>query len=317
MSENVKVEKSTKLGAIIVFFAGILLGTYPVFAKLAYIGGVNNVTLLFLRFTGAAIVVWSYLWLSKKWGRNSGDTGHNKVQPFIGLKLFILGAIVYGCMSGLNLIGITRVSASLSCLLLCTYPVYVTIITIIMGRETMDRVKGIALIIALLGVYFLLNVDYETVDLMGIICALGSALCFTAYVIIGDRLMEGLNPIETNAYVMSGCAFVYALGGLFTKQISFNFAPVSWWYILGIIMLATTLALIMFWVGIQILGPSKGSIIAMVEPLATVVIARFVFTELLLPVQIMGAVLILGGIFILQYPWPEKKKFKDKLGISN
>lgn len=311
MRDKEKQESMKKLGFFMAFFGGVFFGTYPVFAKLAYMGGVNNVTLLFLRFSGTALITWCFIWLNKKWGLVGDKNAFSKAKPLIGLKLFILGALVYGCMSGLNLMGITRISASLSCLLLCTYPVFVTIITILTGRDKMDVIKGSALVTAFLGVYFLLNVEIGTLDLVGVLCALGSSLVFTAYVVIGDRLMTGLNPIETNAYVMTGSAVTYALGGLFAKQISFNFAPVSWWYILCIIVVATTLALVMFWAGIQILGPAKGSILAMIEPLATVVIARFVFTELWTPVQIFGAALILGGIFILQYPWPEKMR-KDQ-----
>lgn len=306
MKEKEIESKRTRLGSIIVFWGATFFGTYPVFAKLAYTGGVNNLTLLFLRFSGAAIAIWTFLWLSRRLGKSIVGNGYQKIDPPAGLKLFLLGAVIYGCMSGLNLIGITRVSASLSCLLLCTYPVFVTIVTVLTGREKMDAVKGVALVTAFLGVYFLLNVVVDTLDLLGIMCALGSSLIFTAYVVIGDRLMAGFNPIETNAYVMTGSAVTYTLAGLFTQQINFHFTLVSWWYILAIIVFATVLALVLFWAGILILGPSKGSIIGMVEPLATVVIARFVFTELLTPSQIFGAALILGGIFILQYPWSEK-----------
>ena len=307
MSEKGKDAKSTKLGSVIVFLGASFFGTYPVLAKLAYLGGVNNVTLLFVRFSGAALIIWLYLWLSRRWGRSLVGSGYKKIEPWTGLKLFLLGAVIYGAMSGLNLIGITRVSASLSCLLLCTYPVFVTIITVLTGREKMDAVKGIALLTAFVGVYLLLNVVVDTLDPLGVICAIGSSMVFTAYVVIGDQLMTGLNPIETNAYVMTGSAVTYTISGLLSKQISFNFVPASWWYILTIIIFATVLALVMFWAGILILGPAKGSIIGMVEPLATVVIARFVFTELLTPMQLLGAALILGGIFILQYPWPSRK----------
>lgn len=306
MNEITNEKRRTRLGSILVFLGATFFGTYPVLAKLAYLGGVNNITLLFLRFSGASIAIWIYLRLSRRWGKSLVGTAYQKIEPLTGLKLFILGVVIYGCMSGLNLIGITRVSASLSCLLLCTYPVFVTIVTVLNGREKMDAVKGVALAIAFLGVYLLLNVVVDTLDMVGIVCAFGSSLIFTAYVVIGDRLMTGLNPIETNAYVMTGSAVTYALTGLFAKQLSFLFAPVSWWYIMAIIVFPTIFALVMYWAGILILGPSKGSIIGMVEPLATVVIARFVFTEALTPLQIFGAALILGGIFILQYPWPEK-----------
>lgn len=67
-------------------------------------------------------------------------------------------------------------------------------------------------------------------------------------------------------------------------------------------VVSTAVPVMLFWTGVDMIGASKTSIIATVEPLTTVALAMVVFREMLTPFQVLGATLIIMGVVIVQLP---------------
>ncbi|MCR4442078.1 MAG: DMT family transporter [Peptococcaceae bacterium] len=289
--------RKQELGTIVSFISGVAFATLAILAKFAYAGGANVPSVLFLRFSGAALLFWLYNLIKGK------SDCYDRVTV---LKLLLLGGAGYGSMSAFFLLAVSRIPASLAGMLLYLYPSLVSAVTVLLKMEKMNAQKGLALLTTFTGMVFVLGASFQKADLIGVLCAVGAACVYTVYIVAGSRVIEPLEPVKATTYVMAGGALVYGLTGLLTGALSFDFAALAWYSIGGMIIFSTVLAVGCFWLGIKWIGPSKTSIISTVEPLATVVMARVVFEEVLTMLQLLGGVLILLGIVILQ-PAPAKE----------
>lgn len=288
-----------KLGTLTALLAGISFATLAIFSKSAYQGGANVPTVLFLRFTGAALFFWLFYLLKPQKIYYDNNTK---------LKLFLLGALGYGVMSSLFLFSVSRIPASVAGMLLYMYPSFVTIVSVLLKLESMTKNKCIALILTIFGIFLVLGVSFKNLDLIGVITGVTAPCVYTAYIIGGSKVLKDLEPLSATMYMLIGTAFANIMYVMVTGTLSFEFTKATWLMVVGLIFISTIFALSSFWWSITLIGPSKTSIITSIEPLVIVILAYFAFNETLSYQQCFGGVLILLGVLILQYPCKEDKE---------
>lgn len=283
-----------RLGTIVTLISASSFATLAIFAKFAYGGGAGVLSVLLWRFLGAFLIFGFYLYIKK--------------EPFFyerstALKLLSMGALGYSSMSALFLLSASRIPASLSVMLLYLYPAFVTICTVLLKQEIYSAQKGYALVITMLGLVFVLGNSFGNIDPLGIFCGLGASVVYTAYIVMGSRLIRSLDPIKSTFHIMLGSTCAFALAGLLTGNVTARLTPKVWLAIAAIILVSTVCAVLFFWMGVKLVGASKASIISTVEPPVTVLLAWLILGERLTPIQLLGGILILAGVVILQYPF--------------
>lgn len=288
-----------RIGTLIALLSGTAFATLAIFAKWAYAAGANVPSVLFLRFTGAAVVFWLYHLI--KGGGLRYDRG-------TAIKLMVMGGLGYGSMSAFYLSSVSRIPASLAVMLLYLHPGLVSLLTVFLGWELFDRRKAAALLATFTGMVLVLGVSFQSTDLLGIFYGLGSAVVYTIYITAGSSILKPLDPLKATMYIMTGGALAYSFYGLLTGNLSFGFAPQAWLAIGGMALIATVLAVGSFWLAVKLIGPSKTAIISTVEPLVTVILACLLFEEALTALQVCGGLLIVLGVYILQYPAGQKRE---------
>jgi drug/metabolite transporter (DMT)-like permease len=281
-----------KLGFIVSLISGAAFATLAIFSKFAYSGGANVPSVLFLRFVGAALIFRIYSGFKKKEAEYSRKTI---------IALLLMGGLGYGTMSAFFLLAVSRIPASLAGMLLYLYPALVTIVTVLIKQEVLTFKKGTALATTSLGLVMVLGASFKDVDLLGIFFGIGAACVYTVYIVIGSKVLSKLDPFIATRYIMTGSALVYSVFGLATNTLSFAFSWGVWLAIGGIILISTVLGVGSFWMGVQLIGPSRTSIVSSVEPLITVVMAWLLFDERLTALQLFGGLLIIMGVIVLQY----------------
>lgn len=278
-------------GAWLALLAAASFGTYPVFAKFAFQYGFNVSTVLALRFTGSALLLWVWLFYS---GRVSG-LKFKRLVP-----LLLLGGVVYSTMSALNLLAVSWISASLASMLLCTYPIFVTSASMLLGIEPVRRDNLLALLVSFTGIVMLLRVDFSQVRSLGILCGLGASFAYTAYILLGNRLIKAVDPLEAVAMIMTGAAIVFCVSGASAGSINLAYPMKGWLTLLGMILCSTVFAVVLFWHSIRMIGPAKASIIGTAEPLVSVLLSVMIFSERLAARQTIGSILIILGVVYIQ-----------------
>lgn len=284
-------------GVLMVLVSAAGFSTLAIFIKFAYTAGVNTVTLLTLRFLLAALCLMGVLKLYRL---------EFKVNKKLAIQLFLMGALGYGTMSLFFAASLTYLPASLSAIMLYTYPALVSLLSFALGDEKFSWQKGLALFITFAGLFLVLGVSFTGVNMLGCALGLSGAAVYSLYIVAGNRILKNISPLVSTTHICVSASLVFLLAGLSSGELSLAFSPAGWLSILGIAIFATLFAILSFFAGLSRIGATNASIISTVEPVLTVILSALLLGERITLVQTLGGMLILAGILILQV-WADKK----------
>ncbi|MDR3566140.1 MAG: DMT family transporter [Negativicutes bacterium] len=273
-------------GVALVLFSTVGFGLMPIFALFTYQYGANVVTLLQLRFAFAALLLFCYLW------RRGIKIAVSRRE--LGL-LFILGSVLYACQSSLYFSAVLYIPASLAALLLYTYPVFVALLAVVFDKEKLSVVTLAAIVLSTAGLALVLGASPAAVNPLGVLMALGSAVVYSIYIVLGNRVVKNLSPMVTSAFAAMFAALSLSLSGLASGSLNYHLPPPAWLALAGIVAFSTIMAMLTLFRGLELIGPTKASILSTVEPLITFGFSALFFADRLTLAQIAGGLTVLVG----------------------
>jgi drug/metabolite transporter (DMT)-like permease len=286
--EYIKSAKANRrIGLILIIISATSFGVMPIFARLAYNAGAEPITVLFLRFTIAALVMNLIMVL----GRTVYPRG------LILLELILLGAICYVGESLAYFLALKMTSAGLVALLLYIYPALVTALSAIFLKEHLTRVKIVALFLALSGTALTLRISGYG-SLLGILLGIAAAVDYAIYILLGSRILRRSGPMGSTTVIITSTAGVYA-GIVAIRGVTYPATSTGWIAIIAIALISTVLAFVTFFAGLKRIGPTSASTLSTFEPIVAVVLAAIVLGETISPFQIFGGILILAAVMLL------------------
>jgi drug/metabolite transporter (DMT)-like permease len=248
----------------------------------------DTFTVLFLRFTISASIMTIILLLRK--------------EPFprgrILLQLIGMGALGYVGQSFMYLTAINYASAGLVALLLYLYPFFVMILSAIVFREHITRLKTLALILALVGTA--LTVDPAGGQLIGALMAVTAAAIYSVYIIIGTNVMKHVSSVQSSTVIFASAGAVYGILTAFNGA-HFPATNSGWYIILGTVLIATIIPVVTFLAGLERIGPTNAAMLSTLEPVVTVLLAAWLFQEKLNTISLLGGGLILVAVILLTH----------------
>ena len=288
------------VGPALVLLSAACFGAMAVFGKLAFAAGVPTDALVLIRFAAAALLLGALLLLRPALRRQEGARDTRPVWPAVLIALG-LGAFGYAVQASLYFMALERLDAPLVALVLYTFPVMVTVGAVLLGRERLTTARVVALVTASLGTTLVLagagGLGFDTV---GVVLAFGAAVTYTVYILVADTVLHRLPPVVLTTLVMTGAAAALGLRSLVTGGVVVSFDAAGWFWIGCIVLVSTVTAVLAFFAGLKRTGASTTSILSTFEPVVSAALAAAVLGEMLSPVQIMGAVLVLGAAVIVQ-----------------
>lgn len=285
-------------GAILLVLSALGYGLLPIFALFAYKGNISLTVLLFFRFLLASVIL--FIYIIAKYKRIS----LNKRDLFF---FFILGGICYNLQSRFYFSSVKFIPASLAALFLYTYPMVVTGLSFIVDKEKITKKIGISIGISFLGLILILGTSMGDINYNGILLALGASLVYSIYIILGNRVLKRTPPIITSAFIALFSSIGVLISGVFTEGINFHFEAFTWIPIAGLVLFSTVMSMLFFFRGMELLGPTKASIISMTEPLFTVILSTLILHDRLTIFQLLGGIAVLTGSMLVVW-WSEQNK---------
>jgi drug/metabolite transporter (DMT)-like permease len=260
-----------------------------IFAKEAYRAGLGVTSLLAARFVLAALVFWAIVAVH----------GAGRPPRRVVVACLALGAIGYSAQAGLFFTALRHIDASLTSLLLYTYPTLVFCAAVALRRERFTPGKAGALVLASGGAALvLLGGGSGGLETTGVLLALGAAVTYTTYILAADVIVGRIDPFLLGALVATGAAATFLLAGATGGSLQFDSG--GWIWIVAIALLSTVLPIVTFMLGMARVGASTASIVSTVEPVVTVALAVALFGDALGPLQALGGVLVLAAVVALQ-----------------
>lgn len=283
------------IGAGLCTLSAAGFATLSILGKFAFAGGMSMTGFLSLRFGGAAVLLAGYLLATRR----------GRILPGVrvGAILFALGALGYFTQSSLYFLGLQRVSASLSSVLLYVYPIFVALLAWAVKHQAPARVEWAAMALALAGVVLTVGPSGGgAIDPVGILFVIGAAAGYSIYILACDRFAPRAGPLVSTAYITAGAAFSFAATGALTRTWVVPPSARSAEILLGMILFSTLIPLITFLAGMARVGPTAASLLSTLEPVFTVTLAGIFLRESLTPIQLLGACVVLAAVVLLNLP---------------
>lgn len=159
-------------------------------------------------------------------------------------------------------------------------------------------------VVLLSEVYQVVGSAGTTLDPLGIVVAFGSAVAFTAYILLGEVVGRGLGSTRSVFYGFAVATIFWSLTlmvrGRLDTLTEAEFLP-------GVVFLgvvATIAPFLLFVWGLGVVSASPAGIISTLEPVSAAVIAYLWLGQSLEPLQGVGAAAVIGGIAVVQADRP-------------
>ena len=291
---NTKLTSNKKVfGTICGILAAMFYGTNPLGALKLYEQGMNTNSVLFSRFSMAWIIISIILIIKKE---------SLKVTKKEFGTLTALG-LLFTASSMTLYFSFHYIAAGVASTLLFTYPIMTAVIMGLIFKEKAGFRTIVAIVLSLVGVLLLYwTGDGGTLDILGVILVLVSALTYSIYIIVVNRCPLEMSSFKINFYVVLYCAIGMAVFAWLTGQpLRLPHNAVSWFYSIWLAVVPATLSLVLMVYASKYIGATPTAILGALEPLTAVVIGIFVFNEPFGIRLAIGIVLILSAVVITAY----------------
>jgi drug/metabolite transporter (DMT)-like permease len=177
-------------------------------------------------------------------------------------------------------------------------------------RQTPSRLTVTGAAVAIAGLLLVLNVfSVGSVDGIGVLWALGGMVGCAFFFVVSSKEDNGLPPLVLAAGGLVVGTIALGLAGVFglvdmaagTADATYNGVAVPWW--LPVLALGVVTAGVAYVSGIlatRALGARLASFVALLEVLFSVIFAWLLLGQLPTAIQLLGGVLLLGGVIVVR-----------------
>ncbi len=284
-------------GYIIVLSGTVIWALTGIFIKILLTRyGMHTLTIAFWR----VLIVATFLFLALL----ALDAKRLRIAPRdIGI-FFLYGVIGIGIHQIVWISSVQYNGVAVATVIVYSSPAIVAIVATRFLRERMNRTKLIALGLTIIGCALVARAyDVRQIELnaLGIAAGIGSAFTFATYSLLGRSVARRYSAWTSVFYAfLFGTIFLLPLSLFLRDVLPVNLAFEGWGTLVFLALIPTLGGFAAYTIGLSHLPASVASILAAFEPVTAAIIAYFVFGEILEPLQLVGAGLILASVIMLR-----------------
>jgi drug/metabolite transporter (DMT)-like permease len=187
----------------------------------------------------------------------------------------------------------------LAVLIFYLWPAISTVASWTLGRDRFRARSALGLAAAFAGVALALNVEFTAAQGRGVALAAGAAVTWSVAFILMGQLFEGRDtrPATFHATAIALTAFVLAC--VVTREVALPRTAAGWMG-LAAVGFFYSFALIGLFAATARIGPMRAGFYMNFEPVASVLLAALILGQKLAPVQLAGAALVIGALFLFR-----------------
>ena len=206
--------------------------------------------------------------------------------------------ILGGATLGLNWVTLFEayrlLNVSLATLIYYVGPILVLLFSPILFREKLTGKKSISVLIVAVGLLCISGSIVVTgMNSLGLLVAVISALLYSALIVFNKQITRtsGMQTAAIELDVAFVVVLIYVLCTAGVPHITGGDLP----YIAIIGFINTGLAYLLYFSGLQKLSGQSVALISYLDPVSALLFSALLLHEVMTPVQVIGAVLIIGG----------------------
>ncbi|MEM7532863.1 MAG: DMT family transporter [Chloroflexota bacterium] len=264
------------------FFVGVIVGNLPPLTIVLLRVGLAAIALnIIVRVLGQGMKVSREVWLA-----------------FFGMG--ILNNVIPFC---LIVWGQTHIASGLASILNATTPLFTVLVAhFLTDDEKLTGLRGIGIIVGFIGVIIMIGADVISnlgVNVFGQLAILGAALSYSFAGIFGRRFSRmGVSPLQTATGQVTGSStLLLPIVALIDQPWTLTMPSIPVWAaILGLALLSTVLAYIIFFRILATAGATNLSLVTFLIPVSAILLGARVLGERLEVKHFVGMALIGVGL---------------------
>lgn len=272
-------------------FAGVLWGTISVFLKNLSSSGLSLIQITACRAIFSSFFLFVYFLVKDK---NLLKIKLKDIWMFVGT-----GVVSLTFFSLCYFSTILESGASIAVILLYTSPIFILLLSAILFKEKITKIKLFALILTFVGCIFVTGIGGENhLSAKGLFIGLCAGFGYALYSIFSRFALKKYKPLTVTFYT-----FVFSSISLLpfcnVVEICSSFSEKSLLFLIGIALVCTVLPYIFYTFGLSGLETGKAAILVTVEPLVGSLIGIFVWKENLDMLKLIGIIMIFIAVILI------------------
>lgn len=273
-----------------------LWGTIGFYVKNLYAFGFTPMEVVTLRVTTTAIILFIFIIFVSP---NSLKLQHyTDLKYFIGTGIFSIIFFNFSLFKTIDLASIPVATA-----LLYTAPAFVILLSFFLFKEPLTRFKVISLLLTLLGtalVVGLIPLNLDNIPLITIFFGLCSGFGYALYSIFSKFALKKYSSLTITTFTFFVATVALLPFFPFQEKLPLLLDIKVFLLVFGLGLLPTTLAYLIYTVGLNQTEASKAAIISTIEPVVATLVGTLIFHESFSVVQAAGMGSIIFAVILTQ-----------------
>lgn len=220
-------------------------------------------------------------------------------RAVLAVSLFALFGLALNQLAYLQAIAYTNAATATVLQYLC--PILVLAYTCLKDRQRPTGVEVISIVLAIVGTFFIATHGQLTelaITPLGLVWGLFSALTYALYIILPAQVIDQYGSLSVIGLGMLMGGLMVTLG-LQTWQEPLQLDSGSMFGLVGIVGVGTIFAYTVFLKGVTMVGPVNASLLASIEPVASIIFAVWLVNEFFTSMDLVGMVCILLAVLLI------------------
>jgi drug/metabolite transporter (DMT)-like permease len=250
-------------------------------------------TLTLVRFLMACVALAPLVWAERRRDKN---------KKIAWRRLVLAGLFGGGLYLTAQNLGLVYATASKASLILASIPALTGLLAVVWLREKVQRARLIGIGASVLGVVVIVVVDRAASwggSLLGDLILVGAAISWAVYSMLSKELEQEATPLVlTAATVGVGALFILPFAGYEVWRLPVTLPSVGGWIAIVYLGLVASTAPILLWnYALHRMDASEAAVYINLVPVVSVVTAVLWLHETVTPVQLLGGLLVLAGVW--------------------
>ena len=170
-----------------------------------------------------------------------------------------------------------------------------------LGKEPFRWRTAAGLALAFAGVALALDAEFTAAQTLGVWFAVGGAVMWTVTFLLTGHFFQGRDTRPATFYMVLTAGAVFTAVCLATRAVELPQGALGWSGMAGAAFFYA-LAMIGLFVATSRLGPTRTGFFMNFEPVASLLLSALILGQALGPVQLAGAALVIGALFLFRPP---------------
>jgi len=217
------------------------------------------------------------------------------------LLLILLSSVFIALHFGLWITSLSYTSIASSVVLVTSHPAFVAVISYFLWGERLNKLAISGIVIALTGVIFINygGFTFGSRALLGDLLALIAGFSMGAYLIIGRQLRARIDVLPYLTIIYTCSAVILLVATVSFGHSLFGYSPMTYVMLILLAIIPQLIGHSCLNLAVRLIPVTFVSVAILGEPIGATLLGCLILSEMPTANEIVGGVLVLGGIFMV------------------